>query len=135
MAIYTGDTGTVKVGETTIGSIKSWSYEVSAAAIDTTVMGGDGWANFVPGQKAWTGTAELIVYKDAVSDATPNNQSTFSVGDTLSDVTFLFDETSATEASKGNGFIETVGVSSSTGEMVTMSVSIKGKGALTSWQD
>jgi len=135
MAMYTGDTGTIKIGATTIGSIKSWSYEISAAAIDTTVMGGDGWANFVPGQKAWTGTAELIVYKDAVSDATPNNQNTFSAGDTLDDVTFLFDETAVTEAAKGKGFIETINVNSSIGEMVTMSVSIKGKGALESWQD
>jgi hypothetical protein len=130
MATYTGDTGTIKVGAETIGEIKSWSYEVSAASIDTTVMGGDGWASFKSGQKAWTGTAELLVEK------TDAGQLELGAGETKSGVEFLFDATDATSiAAKGTALIESVSVSSSVGEMVTLSVSFKGSSALdTNWQ-
>jgi hypothetical protein len=129
MAIYTGDTGTVKVGTTAIGSIKSWSYEISAGAIDTTVMDGGDWSSFVKGRKAWTGTAELLV------DNTDVGQLELGIGEEKSGVEFFFDDTNSTTAAKGTAMIESVSVNSSTGEMVTLSVSFKGTGALdTDWQ-
>lgn len=129
MAIYTGDTGTVKIGIVTIGSIKSWSYEISAGAIDATVMDGGDWSNFVKGRKAWTGTAELLVDHDNAG------QLDLGIGETKPGIEFFFDDTNAITAAKGTAMIDNVSVSSSTGEIVTLSVSFKGTGELdTNWQ-
>jgi len=123
MATYKGDSGIMKVGVTTIGEITTWSVEQTTDVIEDTAMG-DTSKTFVAGLVSWTGSCEAILSDSDAGQALLDN------GSSLTAVDFFFDST--TSAYKGNAIVTALSSSATMGEMIKVSVTFQGTGALTS---
>jgi hypothetical protein len=123
MATYKGDSGIMKVGVTTIGEITTWSVEQTTDVIEDTSMG-DTSKTFVAGLVSWTGSCEAILSDSDAGQALLDN------GNSLTAVDFFFDST--TSAYKGNAIVTALSSSATMGEMIKVSVTFQGTGALTS---
>ncbi len=123
MATYKGDSGIMKVGVTTIGEITTWSVEQTTDVIEDTSMG-DTSKTFVAGLVSWTGSCEAILSDSDAGQALLDN------GSSLTAVDFFFDST--TSAYKGNAIVTALSSSATMGEMIKVSVTFQGTGALTS---
>ena len=123
MATYKGDSGIMKVGTTTIGEITTWSVEQTTDVIEDTSMG-DTSKTFVAGLVSWTGSCEAILSDSDAGQALLDN------GSSLTAVDFFFDST--TSAYKGNAIVTALSSSATMGEMIKVSVTFQGTGALTS---
>jgi hypothetical protein len=123
MATYKGDSGIMKVGVTTIGEITTWSVEQTTDVIEDTAMG-DTSKTFVAGLVSWTGSCEAILSDSDTGQALLDN------GSSLTAVDFFFDST--TSAYKGNAIVTALSSSATMGEMIKVSVTFQGTGALTS---
>lgn len=123
MATYKGDSGIMKVGTTTIGEITTWSVEQTTDVIEDTSMG-DTAKTFVAGLVSWTGSCEAILSDSDAGQALLDN------GSSLTAVDFFFDST--TSAYKGNAIVTALSSSATMGEMIKVSITFQGTGALTS---
>jgi hypothetical protein len=113
----------MKVGVTTIGEITTWSVEQTTDVIEDTSMG-DTSKTFVAGLVSWTGSCEAILSDSDAGQALLDN------GNSLTAVDFFFDST--TSAYKGNAIVTALSSSATMGEMIKVSVTFQGTGALTS---
>jgi hypothetical protein len=122
MATYKGDGGLMKVGTTTVGEVLSWSVDQQSDVIEDTAMG-DTAKTFVAGLTSWTGSCEAIL-----SDA-DTGQLLLDNGSTQTALDFFFDST--TSAYKGNAIVTGISSSASIGDMIKVSLSFQGTGAIT----
>ncbi len=125
MATYKGDGGLIKTGATpvTIGEILSWTVEQQTDVIEDTAMG-DSSKTFVAGLASWTGSCEANLSGSDTGQVLLDN------GSSQTGLDFFFD--SSTSAYKGNAIVTSISASSSIGDMVKVSISFQGTGALTS---
>jgi len=137
MATLSGNNGTVAVGGLVVAATRSWSVEITADTIETTVMGTDA-RTYVRGLSTYSGTADI--YFDPSDFDT--NESTFNptsglVGGSPINVKFYV-EYGTDGAGTGNDTVFTGSavvtgytVNSSMDGMVEASLSFQGSGATT----
>jgi len=122
MATYKGDGGLMKVGTTTVGEVLSWSVDQQSDVIEDTAMGATA-KTFVAGLTSWTGTCEAILSDSDTGQLLLDN------GSTQTALDFFFDST--TSAYKGNAIVTGISSSASIGDMIKVSLSFQGTGAIT----
>jgi len=121
MATYKGDGGLMKVGSTTVGEVLSWSVDQQSDVIEDTAMG-DTAKTFVAGLTSWTGSCEAILSDSDTGQLLLDN------GSTQTALDFYFDST--TSAYKGAAIVTGISSSASIGDMIKVSLSFQGNGAL-----
>lgn len=62
MAVHAGSEGTIKIGSSTLGEIKSFSINETADTIEKTKMG-DSARSFIVGLQSFDGSASSILMK------------------------------------------------------------------------
>jgi len=125
MANFTGQDGTVEVDTNTFGELTSWSVEETDGTHDTTVIGSSARTRKAMSIPGWSGSAEAFFDLDDTAQAllTPGSSVV---------LTFYHEGNTATNNYlTGTGIITQRSVSSGTEDMVTVSFSFEGNGALT----
>jgi hypothetical protein len=137
MATLSGNNGTVAVGGLVVAATRSWSVEITADTIETTVMGTDA-RTYVRGLSTYSGTADI--YFDPSDFDT--NESTFNptsglVGGAPINVKFYVEYgtdgtgTGNDTVFTGSAVVTGYTVNSSMDGMVEASLSFQGSGATT----
>ena len=139
---YTGRTGKLKVAGTIIAKIRDWSIETTVELISTNTVDSR-FNTFVPGAAGATGSATVMYYRDtdgvgAVQDFTAfigkiMKQSANGVT-TADKVSFELrvDGDTANDMVKFDGYITSMGIQVSTGEVTTVPISFTVDGRFTS---
>ena len=142
---YTGRTGQLTVGGKTIAKIRDWSIETTVELISTNTVDSK-YNTFVPGVAGATGSATVMYYRDTgqATDASKQDFTQFignimktdsdgveegSGGDLLTFV--LKVDSGATDQVKFNGYITSLGIQVSTGEVTTVPISFTVDGKFT----
>ncbi len=124
MATHTGSEGTVHIGTDAVGELKSWSVSESANMIDTTTLG-DSAQTFSVGSTNWTGSADGFLDEgDTAQTALTNGAS----------VTLKFYFEGTTTGDKyytGTALVSGIERNGAVDDMVNVSFSFQGTGALT----
>lgn len=130
MASLTGNAGVISINSQTIAEVRSYSIDVTADTIESTVMG-DNSRQYVPGLSSFSGSAD--VYWDATHFTTADLDGLIqgTVGDSGDVVALIVYP--ATSGANWNGNIVLTGysISASMDGMIEASVSFQGTGALT----
>ena len=124
MATFKGKDGVVKVGSNAIGEIRNFSVEESADTIEDTSMG-DTARTYVDSLTQFTASI------DALFDDTDTAQTALTIGSTA---TFSFlpeGDSSGKYSLSGSGIVTGITRSQSFDNMVEISFSLQGSGALT----
>lgn len=124
MTKYSGKDGSMEVAGGAVSQIRSFEIDINAANVDNTVMGED-WEDHSVLQKSWTATVQVL---DDPGDA---NQTALSEGDIVACEFFPAGETTGYRSLSGTASVESVGIATSYNGNVERSVTLKGKGALT----
>ena len=124
MANYKGNNGAVTVGGSPLGEIVSFDLNISAATADASVMG-SGWSDVEDLQHSAQG--ELEVFYD------PNDaqQTALSLGAEAVCVFQPAGSTTGLEEISGTFLVERVGISTSVGDLVKTTYTIRNKGVVT----
>ena len=124
MAKYKGQVGDVTVGGSSVGERISFSIEFSAATADASVMG-SGWSDVEDLQHSAQG--ELEVFYD------PNDaqQTALGLGAEAVCVFQPAGSTTGLEEISGTFLVERVGISTSVGDLVKTTYTIRNKGVVT----
>jgi predicted secreted protein len=124
MACFVGKDGVLKVGTETIGEVTNFSVEETAETIDCTAMG-DVYRDFVASYKNWTASAEVHW------DPADTGQIAVAVGTEV--VLSLYPEGAETGDTEITGTAIVTGktVNSTFDGIVSASITLQGKGALT----
>lgn len=123
MATHNGSEGLVHIGTDAVGELKSWSFTENASMIDTTVLS-DSAQTFAVGSTSWSGSAECFL------DETDTAQIALTVG---ASVTLKFYFEGAATGDKyysGTALVESVDRSGATDDIVGVTFSFRGTGAL-----
>jgi len=124
MAVHTGSEGILHIGTDLVGELKSYSFSESATMIDTTKLA-DTAQTFVAGTTSWNGSAECHL------DETDVAQNALSVGATAV-LKFYFEGASTGDKYyTGSAIVESVDRSGAMDDIVSVSFSFRGTGALT----
>jgi hypothetical protein len=134
MAILTGNNGALKVNGISVGQVRSFSVEITADTIETSVMTTDV-RTYVAGMSSYSGSAD--VYFDASDFDT--NESTFNptaglVGASGVSVVFYLQEnysSTSDYAFTGNVIVTGYTVNTSMDGLVEASISFQGTGQTT----
>lgn len=124
MATFKGKDGVVKVGSNAIGEIRNFSVDESADTIEDTSMG-DTARTYVDSLTQFTASI------DALFDDTDTAQTALTIGSTA---TFSFlpeGDSSGKYSLSGSGIVTGITRSQSFDNMVEISFSLQGSGALT----
>jgi len=129
MATYTGENGTVKlgndsVGESAIAQVRSWTVEHTKDVIEDTVMG-DAARTYKSGLHQFTGSME-VVYDDGHTGASDAFNPSV---DTDLFIEF-FPNTSSGEKFTGKVIVTSVSRTASYDDLVSATVSFQGTGVL-----
>tara|TARA_R110000851_G_scaffold211412_2_gene363977 strand:+ start:2377 stop:2766 length:390 start_codon:yes stop_codon:yes gene_type:complete len=124
MACYIGKDGVIKVGSDTVGEVTNFSIEETAEVLDCTAMG-DTYRDKVASYKNWTASAEVHWDPDDAGQTAVGvgSEITFNVypeGETTGDVEFT-----------GTAIVTAKTVSAAFDGLVSASLTLDGKGALT----
>jgi len=123
MANLTGNSGSVTVGGTALGSVLSFATTETGDQVEKTVIG-DTWRSHLDTLKSWSGTVTL--YFDS-SDSTQ----ALLVPNALVVVEFFPEgELSGSYSATGSAFIATVDIANEIEAVVTYDVTIVGDGEL-----
>lgn len=123
MATHTGSEGTVHIGTDAIGELKSYSYTEGVTTMPTTTLN-DTAETHVTGTTNWSGSAE------AFWDLDDTAQTALTIG---ASVTLKFYPEGTTTGDKyktGTATVESINATGATDDMVNVSFSFKGNGAL-----
>jgi predicted secreted protein len=124
MAVITGKDGSVAVGsagsEVNVSQVTSWSISIEADTLEFTNFDSAGWKENKGSLKSWSGSLEG--FADTAQTATLDLGSTVSV--------VLVEGGSGSKTYTGEAVITSKNVSSSTAELVTLSIDITGTGEL-----
>ena len=124
MARYKGHEGAAKVDTDAIGEVESFDIDLSTNELDVNVMGSD-WTDVEGGQKSASGTVSVL------SDPADAGQAALTVGSTVSLSLYPQGETSALEEITGDFLVTNVSRSSSVGDLVKTTYSVRNKGTVT----
>ena len=124
MAKYKGQEGDITVGGSSVGERMSFSIELSAATADASVQG-SAWSDVEDLQHSPQG--ELEVFYD------PNDaqQTALSLGAEAACVFYPAGNTTGLEQISGTFLVERVGISTSVGDLVKTTYTIRNKGTVT----
>ena len=124
MATHTGSEGTIKVGSTTVGELRSYTLDQSADTIEDTSMG-DAVRTYKAGLKAWSGSASLFF------DETDAGQTALALGTEIALKVYPEGASSGDKYYYGQAIITGSNISASFDGMVEAEVTFTGTGALT----
>lgn len=128
MATYAGKEGSVTFGGSSIGELKSWSLNADVEMLDDTAMGDD-WRTVKGGLGSWSGTATAhLDYDDtaqaaAIVDILASSPS----GDSVA-LVFL---AASGKTFGGNALVSNVSMTADLGNVIEVSFTFTGNGALT----
>lgn len=124
MARHKGHEGAIMVGADPVGEIESFDLTVSGAELDANVMGTD-WTDAEGGQKSATGTINVL------TDPTDLGQTALTVNATVALTLYPEGNTTGLEEITGNFLVTEKGRSTSVGDLVKTTWSVRNKGAIT----
>jgi len=124
MATHTGSEGTIKVGNDTVGELRSFSLESTAETIEDTSMG-DTNRTYKVGLKTFTGTASVFF------DETDTAQGNLDAGAEITLNVYPEGASSGDTYYTGSAIVTGRTINSSFDGMVEMEISFQGNGALT----
>jgi predicted secreted protein len=130
MATITGNDGQVVVGSTTLAATRSWSIEMTADTIETSVMGTDV-RTYIAGMSSFSGSAD-IYFDPAEFDGAEStfNPTAGSVGGApIAVKLYVKQDASNDTVFTGNIIVTGYTVNSSMDGMVEASISFQGTGA------
>lgn len=119
-----GKNGKLCIGETKLIGIKNWSLSLNVDTIDTTALGDD-WKTYILGLKEWTATSDGD-YTLPVAEASSLQQAYLE--GTIVIAKFYVD---ATHYYTGNAVITSLSIDDPVADVVGISISFTGCGALT----
>lgn len=122
-----GKNGKINIGANQIIGIKNWSLALSVDTLDTTSLGDD-WKSYILGLKEWTATSdgdyEVTTSNESVQASI---QSAYLNGSVV--IVRLYVD--ATHYYSGNAVISSLNIDDSVADVVGISISFTGCGALT----
>ena len=124
MATHTGSEGTIKVGNDTVGELRSFSLESTAETIEDTSMG-DTNRTYKVGLKTFTGTASVFF------DETDAGQTALVAGAEITLNVYPEGATTGDTYYSGTAIVTGKTINSSFDGMVEAEISFQGTGALT----
>nr|BAR33992.1 phage major tail protein 2 [uncultured Mediterranean phage uvMED] len=124
MATHNGSEGLVHVGTDAVGELRSWQFTENANMIDTTVLS-DTAQTFSAGSTSWSGSAECFL------DETDTAQTALTIGSSATLKFYFEGSTSGDKYYTGTGLVESVDRSAAQDDIVSVSFSFRGTGALT----
>ena len=124
MSTHNGSSGLVHVGTDAIGELRSWQFTENATMIDTSVLS-DTAQTFSAGSTNWSGSAECFL------DETDTAQTALTIGASATLKFYFEGATSGDKYYTGTGLVESVDRSAATDDIVSVSFSFRGTGALT----
>ena len=139
---YTGRTGQLTVGGKTIAKIRDWSIETTVELISTNTVDSR-FNSFVPGVAGATGSATVMYYRDTGENNNANKQDfTQFIGNIMKTDTdgveqndmlgfVLKVDSGSTDHVQFNGYITSLGIQVSTGEVTTVPISFTVDGKFT----
>lgn len=124
MARYKGKDGEMSAGGNAVGEIESFDLTISSAELSANVMGSD-WTDAEGGQK--TATASVSVLRDPAD----TGQSPLDAGATVACIFYTEGNSSGLTSWTGDFLVTEVGISTSVGDLVKTSYSLRNKGTVT----
>lgn len=124
MSTHNGSSGLVHVGTDAIGELRSWQITENATMIDTSVLS-DTAQTFSAGSTNWSGSAECFL------DETDTAQTALTIGATATLKFYFEGADTGDKYYTGTGLVESVDRSAATDDIVSVSFSFRGTGALT----
>ena len=124
MATHNGSEGLVHVGTDAVGELKSWQITENATMIDTTVLSNSE-QTFSAGTTSFSGSAECFL------DETDTAQTALTVGASATLKFYFEGTTSGDKYYTGTGLVESVDRSAAMDDIVSVSFTFRGTGALT----
>jgi predicted secreted protein len=124
MATHTGSEGTIKVGTTVVGELRSYSLEQTADTIEDTSMG-DTTRTYKSALKGWSGSASLFF------DETDAGQTALALGTEIALKVYPEGASSGDKYYYGQAIITGSNISASFDGMVEAEVTFTGSGTLT----
>ena len=123
MATHNGSEGLVHIGTANVGELKSWSFTENATMIDTTVLASAA-QTFSTGTTSFSGSAECFL------DENDSAQTALTVGAAVT-VKFYFEgAASGDKFYSGTCLVESIDRSAAMDDIVGVSFSFRGTGAL-----
>jgi hypothetical protein len=124
MATHNGSEGLVHIGTDAVGELKSWSVTENATMIDTTVLS-DTAQTFSTGSTSWSGSCEAFL------DEADTAQTALTSGASVTLKFYFEGATSSDKYYTGTALVESIDRSGATDDIVNVSFSFRGTGALT----
>ena len=124
MSTHNGSSGLVHVGTDAIGELRSWQITENATMIDTSVLS-DTAQTFSAGSTNWSGSAECFL------DETDTAQTALTVGASATLKFYFEGSASGDKYYTGTGLVESVDRSAAMDDIVSVSFTFRGTGALT----
>jgi predicted secreted protein len=124
MATHTGSEGLIKVGNTTVGELRSYTLEQTADTIEDTSMG-DSSRTFKSALKGFSGSASLFF------DEADSGQTALVVGTEITIKVFPEGASAGDKFYEGSAIVTAYNVSASFDGMVEAEMTFTGTGALT----
>jgi hypothetical protein len=136
--VYTGRDGVMQLAGVTLAKVSSFSLQSDLETLETTTLG-ENIRSYSPGILGYSGSASLLYYKDgnnAINTANLLNKliKTGTDGVSSSDtveLTFRWVDGTDNNDIKLTAYITSATMGASTGEIVSVSISFVGTGALT----
>jgi uncharacterized protein YheU (UPF0270 family) len=139
---YTGRDGRMLLGESLVVKVTSWSLQADLEILETTTLG-DSLRSFTPGVQSYSGTANILYYKDdsgnisttgLLNKLIKTGTDGVSEADTVQLTLRLRDGTDYGNIDRNdvtmNAYVTSVSISSSVGEVVSAQISFQTTGAL-----
>jgi predicted secreted protein len=124
MATFSGSDGVVKIGNSVLAEVRSWSVDQTGDTNEDTVMG-DTWRTHKPSLKSWSGSADVLF------DDTDTNGQTACVLGTEITVSFQMEGNSTGDHRlRGTAIVTGKTVNTSYDGLVEASITFQGTGAL-----
>ena len=124
MATHTGSEGTIKIGSTVLGELRSYTLEQTSDTIEDSSMG-DTVRSYKAGLKAWSGSASLFF------DETDTGQDALIIGTSVALKVYPEGASSGDTYYYGDAIITGKNISASFDGMVEAEVTFTGTGTLT----
>jgi len=136
--VYSGRDGVMRVGNSTLAKVVSFSVQSNLETLETTTLN-ENLRTYVPGVSGYSGSATLLYYKDAAGNTNTTNllnklYKTGSDGVGSSDtvqLTFRWVDETANNDITLTAYITSASIGAATGDIVRAEISFQGTGALT----
>ena len=125
MAVHKGSEGLVQVATNTVAEIRSYSYEETADTIEDTSMG-DAARTFVSSLTGWSGSIEAMW-----DETDTTGQGALIIGATVTVSFYPEGETTGDTYHTGSAIVTGVSRTGSFDDLVMVSMTLQGTGALT----